>query len=99
MMHVIDELYRITPQRPLVEIVKECDIAFAGRSLNLIDITTKIVDDPFRAGLDYTRKQGKISLVVVGGYFTKISPDATWMRALRLYQSLQEDPRKEVANA
>ena len=90
----MDELCEITPQRPLAEVAKECDIAFADRELST-GIETKIVDDPFRSGLDFTLKHKKVSLVIIGEHFTKINPDATWMQALRLYQEMKDFHRRE----
>lgn len=86
-MDLIDELAAITPQRPLCEVAKECDIAFADGP---VEVEAIIVPDPFRAGLDCSRNEKKTCLVVLvtSGHFTVISPDARWVRSLRLYQSL-----------
>jgi len=86
MKTLIQELADITPQRPLSEVAKECDIIFSDGPL---EIKSTIVTDPFRAALDYTRQEKKKSMAVFDKYFTCVWPDATWMRSLRLYQEME----------
>lgn len=94
MKSLMEELCEITPQRPLFEVAKECDIAFADHDLQT-GIETKVVDDPFHSGLDFTLKHKKVSLVVIDQHFTKIKPDASWMQALRLYHEMEDFHRRE----
>jgi len=88
MKTLIQELADITTQRPLSEVAKECDIVFSDGKAP-IEIKSTVVQDPFKAALDYTAEKKKISLAVFGRYFILITPDATWMRALRLYQEIE----------
>lgn len=86
---MIEELAEITPQRPLEEVVKECDIVFSD-GVTPINIESIVTPDPFKSALLFSRYKRMVCLAVFGSYFTVIWPDARWMRSLRLYQSLQE---------
>lgn len=83
---MIEELAKITPQRPLIEVAGECEMVFSDRS---IEIDSLVVADPFRSALDFTIHKKKVCLAVFGGYFTVVFPDARWMQSLRLYQSIE----------
>ena len=82
---LIEELAKITPQRPLIEVAKDCDVVFSDRAIEIE--ATFIVTDPFHSALDLSLHKKKVCLAVFGKYFTIVWPDARWMRSLRLYQS------------
>ena len=83
---LLRKLADITPQRTLADIAKENDIVFTDRTL---EIKSTIVQNPFKTALDYTKDKMKTSIAVFGDYYILITPDATWMRALRLYQEIE----------
>lgn len=84
---LIEELAKITPQRPLMEVAKECDVVFSDRAIEIE--ATFLVTDPFRSALDLSRDKKKTCLAVFGKYFTIVWPDARWMSSLRLYRSME----------
>ncbi len=92
MKTLIEELAAITPQRPLTDVAKECDIVFSD-GIAPIKIKSFVTTDPFKSALDMARDGKKVCLAVFGKYFTVVHPDARWMQALRLYQSIQENLR------
>lgn len=87
---LIEALVKITPQRPLAEVARECDIVFSD---GVTEILSFIVTDPFKSALDFSRDKKKVCLAIFGKYFIVVQPDARWMRALRLYQSLSKEER------
>jgi hypothetical protein len=89
MSTLVEELCRITPQRPLSEVAKDCDVVFSDGAVP-IEIDSQIVADSFEEALTCARENGKVALAVFGSHFTVVWPDARWMRALRLYQSLRD---------
>lgn len=87
---LIEDLAKITPQRSLIEVARECDIVFSD---GMVPIESFIVTDPFKSALDFSRDKKKVCLAVFGKYFIVVQPDARWMQALRLYQSLSKEER------
>lgn len=94
MKTILDELCEITPQRDLFEVAAECDIVYGY--INRKDVLVTVVEDPFYSGLQFTKEHKKPSMVILERHFTKIYPDARWMRALRIYQLLQEQAQGVV---
>ena len=88
-MSLIDEIVSITPQRPIAEVAAECDVVFTD---NTAKYPGMYMNDPFKAALDVSREQNKICMAVFDKYYLKIVPDATWMRAMRLYQEMRTCP-------
>ncbi len=84
MKSLLDRLTEITPQRDVLDVAAECDAAFADRQITGLD--AEMVEDPFHTALCRSREKRCVCLAVFGEYFCKITPDPTWMRALRLYQ-------------
>ena len=85
-MELIDQLLRMTGQRPLAEVAGECDMVFTD---DLNKWPGELTDDPFKQALNHSRKRNIVCLAIFERYYVKIKPDPTWMRALRLYQELQ----------
>ena len=85
-MSIVDELVKITKQRPLAEVASECDIVFTD---DLSKWPGELAEDPFRKALNFSLNESAVCLAIFKEYFVKIKPDPTWMRALRLYQEYQ----------
>lgn len=90
MKTLLSKLVAVTPQRSLIDVAEECDIAFSRYPKS---VPVKIEQNPFKAALDYSRRHNKTCLVIEHSWFTVVYPDARWMQALRLYQAVEEDLR------
>ncbi len=90
-MSLLYELAARTTQRSLEDIAAECDVLFGDRVIEGLDF--QVVNNPFKAALDCARKEGHTALALFGGHFLVVPPDARWMQALRIYQSIQEELR------
>ena len=84
---LVEKLSEISEKRSVEEVASECDLIFTD---DLNKWPGILSDDPFRAALDASRKENKTCMAIYGRYFTKITCDPTWMRALRLYQSMRD---------
>lgn len=94
MKSILQQLKEITPQQPLNVIAEQCDIGFADREIDIpLPFVLQIMVDPLKAALDYTYEHKKNSLVIIENYYTLITSDPTWLRALQVWERWKEERR------